>query len=137
MDAAAFRSRHKTWYLKMKPMSRELGRRTGLHLRTLNPSQGLQDGETVLCRYIKDGTKSILYIDVLLIFDALFEIHCLELNHVRGNNAVKSRVDDLFANVTESQVKTFLDTCPVCLEKRGRPQTIMLGMVVGEKSQEV
>ena len=137
LDAAAFRSRHKTWYSKMKPMSREVGRRTGIHLRTLDPSQGLQDGETVLCRYNKDGTKSILYIDVTQIFDALFEIHCLELNHVRGNNSLKSRVDDLYANVTDSQVKAFLDTCPICMERRGRPPTMELGMVAAEKSQEV
>lgn len=141
LDAAAFRSRHKTWYSKMKPVTRDVGRRTGIHLRTLEPtlqsspsSHGFRDGETVLCRYNKNGTKSILYIDVTQLFDALFEIHCLEQNHVRGNSAVKSRVDELYANITDGQVKTFLDTCPVCIERRGRPTT-ELG-VVG-KSPEV
>ncbi|KAL7439756.1 hypothetical protein ACHAXH_004788, partial [Discostella pseudostelligera] len=130
LDAAAFRSRHKTWYSKMKPVTRDVGRRTGIHLRTLEPtlqsppsSHGFRDGETFLCRYNKNGTKSILYIDVTQLFDALFEIHCLEQNHVRGNNAVKLRVDELYANITDGQVKTFLDTCPVCIERRGRPTT--------------
>lgn len=129
LDAAAFRSRHKTWYSKMKPMTRDVGRRTGIHIRTLessipnsSSSTSQAEGETVLCRYNKDGTKSILYIDVAQLFDALFEIHSLEQNHhVRGSSALKSRVDELYANITDGQVKTFLDTCPVCIERRGRP----------------
>lgn len=120
LDAAAFRSRHKSWYTKMKPLSHNLGRRTGIHLRTLGPQEG--EGDTVLCRYNKDATKSIPYLDTSQLYDALFELHCLEHNHARGNFAVKFRADELYANVPEGQVKAFVDTCVFCLEKKGGQQ---------------
>ena len=120
LDAAAFRSKHKTWYTKMKPVTQNLGRRTGIHLRILEPHQGQDgEGESVLCRYNKDGTKSTVYLDISQLYDALFEIHCLEHGHLRGKEAAKSRVDELYANVPDAQVKIFVDTCPVCIERRG------------------
>ena len=126
LDAAAFRSKHKTWYTRMKPANHHLGRRTGIHVRTLpsktegNEGQdGVQqeEGENFLCRYSKDGTKSILYLSTSQLYDALFEIHVLEHNHLRGRDAVKSRVNELYANVPDLQVKYFLETCPVCLRR--------------------
>mmetsp|Transcript_27194 Transcript_27194/g.56643 ORF Transcript_27194/g.56643 Transcript_27194/m.56643 type:complete len:346 (+) Transcript_27194:46-1083(+) len=119
LDAAAFRSKHKTWYTKMKPLSHKLGRRTGIHLRTVEPHHSPGgEGEIVLCRYSKDGSKSTVYIDVTQLYNALYEVHCLEHGHLRGKDAVKGRMDDLYANVPDSQVKTFLETCPVCVERR-------------------
>ena len=56
----------------------------GIHVRTLEPQQGQQLGEAVLCRYSKDGTKSTVYLDITQVYDALFDIHCMEHNHLRG-----------------------------------------------------
>lgn len=116
LDAAAFRSQYKTWYSRMKPVfqSINLGRRTGFHLRTTE-----EGGEKVLCRYNDDATDSIVYLDVSQLYDALFEIHCMEHNHERGISAVKVRANELYANVPEGQVKAFMNTCPVCLQKKG------------------
>ncbi|KAL7543809.1 hypothetical protein ACHAXR_013125 [Thalassiosira sp. AJA248-18] len=130
LDAASFRAKHKNWYSRMKPVTPNSGRRTGIHLRTLEPTPQLQQeqggtsaeeevGETVLCRYNKEGTKSTIYLAVTQLYDALFEIHCLEHNHARGKDAVKNRVDELYANIPDMQVKYFLDACPVCLERKG------------------
>ena len=87
MDVGTFRSKHKTFYSRMKPASYHLGRRTGMHLRRWNNNNnnsehdnevedgsidnmlgnGGNDGEegaVVLCRYNKAGNKSIMYLDV-------------------------------------------------------------------------
>jgi len=118
VDAVSFRSMHKSWYTKMKSPNPNLGRRTGIHVRTLESTLEGDDGEAVLCRHSKDGTKSTLYLDVTQLYDALFEIHCLEFNHAGGVNVVKSRVAELYANVPEGQIRAFLETCPVCIERR-------------------
>lgn len=120
VDAGAFRAKNKTWYSRMKPVSENLGRRTGIHLRTLDADFGAgnEAGETVLCRYAKDGIRSIVYLNVEQLFDALFEIHTLELSH-RGRDSVKARVDELYANIPDGQVRTFIDTCPICAARRG------------------
>ena len=121
LDAAAFRSRHKTWYTRMKPATQNCGRRTGIHVRTVETGGTVDGGETtVLCRYSKDGTKSTPYVHVTRLYDALFEIHALEHRHLRGKEAAKARADELFANVPEQQVKAFIDTCPVCMERKSR-----------------
>eukprot|EP00581_Thalassiosira_minuscula_P005980 CAMPEP_0183735838 /NCGR_PEP_ID=MMETSP0737-20130205/47730_1 /TAXON_ID=385413 /ORGANISM="Thalassiosira miniscula, Strain CCMP1093" /LENGTH=498 /DNA_ID=CAMNT_0025969689 /DNA_START=45 /DNA_END=1541 /DNA_ORIENTATION=+ len=125
MDAGAFRAKHKTWYSRMKPVTYNLGRRTGIHLRQLDGiAEGYGDdgGEgtctTVLCRYNKAGNKSTVYLDVGRLFDALFQIHALELNH-RGRDATKNLADERYANVPDGTVRAFLDTCPVCNARRG------------------
>jgi len=118
LDAVSFRSMHKSWYTKMKSPKPNLGRRTGIHVRTQESSPEGDEGEAVLCRHSKDGTKSTLYLDVTQLYDALFEIHCLEFNHAGGVNVVKSRVAELYANVPEGQLRAFLETCPVCIERR-------------------
>jgi hypothetical protein len=108
----------------MKPATQNCGRRTGIHIRTVETGGTVDGGEggemTVLCRYSKDGTKSTPYVDVTRLYDALFEIHALEHKHLRGKEAAKARADELFANVPEQQVKTFIDTCPICMERKSR-----------------
>mmetsp|Transcript_5427 Transcript_5427/g.12354 ORF Transcript_5427/g.12354 Transcript_5427/m.12354 type:complete len:434 (+) Transcript_5427:52-1353(+) len=111
LDAGAFRAKHKTWYSRMKPVSYNLGRRTGIHLREVG-------GMMVLCRYNKAGNKSTVYLDVGRLFDALFQIHALELNH-RGRDATKNLADERYANIPDATVRAFLDTCPVCSARRG------------------
>lgn len=67
LDAGAFRAKHKTWYSRMKPVSYNLGRRTGIHLRQLDVGgyEGRDyKGMTVLCRYNKAGNKSTVYLEV-------------------------------------------------------------------------
>ncbi|KAL3822743.1 hypothetical protein ACHAXA_001008 [Cyclostephanos tholiformis] len=118
LTVEAFRSMHKSWYTKMKSPNPNLGRRTGIHVRTLQPSHEGEEGEVVLCRYNKDNTRSTLYLDVTQLYDALFEIHCLECNHAGGGNALKLRVAELYANLPEGQIRAFLDTCPVCIQRR-------------------
>ena len=117
LDVGAFRSKHKTWYTRMKPNSTNAGRRTGIHVRALAPSPGSEGGETVLCRYNKTGDKSIVYLDVGKVFDALFEIHVIEGNH-RARELCKARVDELYANIPDGQVKAFIETCPICEGKK-------------------
>jgi len=80
----AFRAKYKTFYSRMKPASCNLGRRTGMHLRSISNDSndglvgvdggggggGEQQGTSsssspyVLCRYNKAGNKSIMYLDV-------------------------------------------------------------------------
>ena len=119
MDASEFRAKHKPWYSRLKPSTENLGRRTGIHLRELEPAEGQEDGGTVLCRYSKDGSNSIVYLDIEKVFDALFEIHAVEFDH-RGRDAVKSRLDERYANIPDGQVKFFIDTCPICCSRRGK-----------------
>lgn len=123
LDAGAFRAKHKTFYSRMKPKSHNLGRRTGLHLRQLSGGggEGGGSGMTVLCRYNKAGTKSIVYLDAGRLFDALFQIHALELNH-RGRDATKNVADERFANVPDTTVRAFLETCPQCSIRRSAGQ---------------
>ena len=52
------------------------------------------------------------------LFDALFQIHALELNH-RGRDATKNLADERYANIPDAIVRAFLDTCPVCNARRG------------------
>lgn len=132
LDAGAFRAKHKTWYSRMKPVTHNLGRRTGLHLRRFygmqvaTQQQQQHDGDdgvasssmAVLCRYNKAGNKSIAYLEVGQLFDALFQIHALELCH-RGRDATKNLADERYANIPDATVRAFLDTCPVCSAKRG------------------
>lgn len=120
LDMGAFRSKHKTWYTRMKPKSSNAGRRTGIHVRALAPTAESEGGETVLCRYNKDGTKSIVYLDVGKVYDALFEIHSLHGHCSR--EYCKAKVDELYANVPDGQVKVFIDTCPICLSKKEGPK---------------
>jgi hypothetical protein len=123
MDAGAFRAKYKTWYSRMKPVTVNLGRRTGIHLRHI-PDETGENVLTVLCRHSKDGSKSLPYLPVDSLFDALFEIHCVELAH-RGRDGTKSIADDRYANIPDSQVRCFIDTCPVCLSrKRGADITV-------------
>eukprot|EP01083_Nonionella_stella_P222518 793943_1 len=127
LDPGQFRAKHKNWYQRLKPVDLSLGRRTGIHLRTLEPSHQQQEdgGEIALCGYSKDGTKSTIYLDVTRIYDALFEIHCLEHNHRQRKDALKQRADELYANIPDMQAKCFIETCPVCIERRsgGQDQT--------------
>jgi hypothetical protein len=95
----------------MKPVTVNLGRRTGIHLRTLG------DEGMVLCRHSKDGSKSIMYLDVERLFDALFETHSVELGH-RGQDATKNLADERYANIPDAQVRHFIETCPVCVGKK-------------------
>ena len=123
LDAGAFRAKHKTWYSRMKPVTANLGRRTGIHLRQLDMVQGEYHGEdgrgmTVLCRYNKAGNKSIVYLDVGRLFDALFQIHAIELSH-RGRDATKNLADERYANIPDNTVRAFLDTCPACSARKG------------------
>jgi hypothetical protein len=121
LSVEAFRSMHKSWYTKLKSPKSNLGRRSGIHVRTIHPSSSDGDddgGEDVLCRFTKDGTRSVVYLDVTQLYDALFEIHCLECDHAGGVNAMKVRVAEMYANLPEGQVKAFIDTCPVCIRKR-------------------
>jgi len=119
LDVGAFRSKHKTWYTRMKPNSSasNLGRRTGIHVRALSATEDSEGGETVLCRYSKDGMKSIVYLDVGSVYDALFEIHAVEYEHC-SREVCKARVDDLYANIPDGQVKLFIETCPVCAGRK-------------------
>jgi hypothetical protein len=117
LEVGAFRSKHKSWYTRMKPNSTNAGRRTGIHVRALAPSADSEGGETVLCRYNKDGNKSIVYLDVGSVFDALFEIHSIESEH-RGRDFIKARVDELYANIPDGQVKVFIETCPICAGRK-------------------
>ncbi|KAL7537008.1 hypothetical protein ACHAWF_005631 [Thalassiosira exigua] len=130
LDPGAFRAKHKTWYSRMKPVTANLGRRTGIHLRRVDAMTGRGGGErgpkhegeegeaTVLCRYDKSGTKSVVYLDVGRLFDALFQIHSLELGH-RGRDATKNLADERYANVPDGVVRAFLETCPVCGARKG------------------
>ena len=51
------------------------------------------------------------------LFDALFEIHVIELNH-RGRDATKNLADERYANIPDGTVRAFLDNCPICNAKR-------------------
>jgi hypothetical protein len=115
LDAGAFRAKYKTWYSKMKPVTVNLGRRTGIHLREIEEEGATK---TVLCRHSKDGSKSVMYLDIEMLFDALYEIHVVELDH-RGRDATKNLADERYANVPDAQVRCFIDSCPVCLGKKG------------------
>ena len=70
-----------------------------------------------MCRHSKDGSKSIVYLDVERLFDALFEIHSVELGH-RGRDATKNLADERYANIPDAQVRHFIETCPVCVGKK-------------------
>jgi len=121
LDAGAFRAKHKTWYSRMKPVTYNLGRRTGIHLRQLDVGgyEGRDvKGMTVLCRYNKAGNKSTVYLEVGRLFDALFQIHSLEINH-RGRDATKNLADERYANIPDGTVRAFLETCPICMARRG------------------
>ncbi len=73
---------------------------------------------TVLCRYNRAGDGSILYLAVDQLYDALFELHSLELSH-RGRDATKAMADERYANVPDATIRAFLDTCPLCAVRRG------------------
>ena len=121
MDAGAFRARHKTFYSRMKPASCNLGRRTGMHLREATAEvagSAAPATATVLCRYNKAGNRSTLYLAVDQLFDALFELHSLELSH-RGRDATKTLADERYANLPDATIRAFLDTCPICSARRG------------------
>ncbi|KAL7494041.1 hypothetical protein ACHAWT_002956 [Skeletonema menzelii] len=111
LDAGQFRAKHKTWYSRMKPVTYKLGRRTGIHIRET------EDGKKYLCRHSKDGTKSIVYLEIGQVFDALFEMHVMELGH-RGRDATKNLADERYANLPDAQIRAFLDTCPQCAARR-------------------
>ena len=111
LDAGQFRAKHKTWYSRMKPVTYKLGRRTGIHIRET------EDGTKYLCRHSKDGTKSIIYLEIGQVFDALFEMHVLELGH-RGRDATKNLADERYANLPDAQIRAFLDSCPQCAARR-------------------
>ena len=44
------------------------------------------------------------------LFDALFQIHCVE-GH-RGKDACKNVADSRYANIPDSILRAFFDTCP-------------------------
>jgi hypothetical protein len=111
LDAGQFRAKHKTWYSRMKPVTYKLGRRTGIHIRETD------DGEKYLCRHSKDGSKSIIYLEIGQVFDALFEMHVIELGH-RGRDATKNLADERYANLPDAQIRAFLDACPACAARR-------------------
>lgn len=134
MDVGAFRAKYKTFYSRLKPASCNLGRRTGMHLREHDDDnggavgvrssggggggisgseEGTSSSSSVLCRYNKAGNKSIMYLDVGRLFDALFEIHVIELSH-RGRDATKNLADERYANIPDGTVRAFLDNCPIC-----------------------
>lgn len=52
------------------------------------------------------------------LFDALFEIHVIELSH-RGRDATKNLADERYANIPDGTVRAFLDNCPTCNARRG------------------
>eukprot|EP00956_Cyclotella_meneghiniana_P019418 scaffold33248_cov80-Cyclotella_meneghiniana.AAC.2 len=95
----------------MKPnsLSSNLGRRTGIHVRALSATEDSEGGETVLCRYSKDGMKSIVYLDVGSVYDALFEIHAVEYEHCGR------------------EVKLFIETCP-----GGRTVVVLSSLLKGQ-----
>ena len=111
LDAGQFRAKHKTWYSRMKPVTYKLGRRTGIHVRVTD------DGTKYLCRHSKDGSKSIIYLSIDQVFDALFEMHVIELGH-RGRDATKNLADERYANLPDAQIRAFLDACPQCAARR-------------------
>lgn len=111
LDAGQFRAKHKTWYSRMKPVTYKLGRRTGIHIREND------DGSKYLCRHSKDGSKSIIYLEIGQVFDALFEMHVIELGH-RGRDATKNLADERYANLPDAQIRAFLDACPACAARR-------------------
>jgi hypothetical protein len=111
LDAGQFRAKHKTWYSRMKPVTYKLGRRTGIHIRETD------DGSKYLCRHTKDGSKSIIYLEIGQVFDALFEMHVVELGH-RGRDATKNLADERYANLPDAQIRAFLDACPICAARR-------------------
>mmetsp|Transcript_28150 Transcript_28150/g.56603 ORF Transcript_28150/g.56603 Transcript_28150/m.56603 type:complete len:334 (+) Transcript_28150:70-1071(+) len=111
LDAGQFRAKHKTWYSRMKPVTYKLGRRTGIHIRETD------DGTKYLCRHSKDGSKSIIYLEIGQVFDALFEMHVMELGH-RGRDATKNLADERYANLPDAQIRAFLDACPACAARR-------------------
>jgi hypothetical protein len=111
LDAGQFRAKNKTWYSRMKPVTYKLGRRTGIHIRETD------DGTKYLCRHSKDGSKSIIYLEIGQVFDALFEMHVIELGH-RGRDATKNLADERYANLPDAQIRAFLDACPACAARR-------------------
>lgn len=123
LSAYQFQRRHQKWKIRMMPVNSFPGRRTvtGTHVRTLEGGGGGEvPGATVLCRYDKDWAKSVVYLDVTQLYDALFELHCLEDNHKStaygstSKEQMKSRVDGLYANIPYATVCCFLETCPIC-----------------------
>lgn len=127
LDAGAFRAKYKTWYSRMKPVTVNLGRRTGIHIRHIADETG-ENALTVLCRHSKDGSKSLPYLPIDSLFDALFEIHSVELSH-RGRDSTKHLADDRYANIPDAQVRHFIDTCPMCLSrKRGTDMNVSVGI---------
>lgn len=123
LDAGAFRAKYKTWYSRMKPVTANLGRRTGIHLRHI-PDETGENALTVLCRHSKDGSKSLPYLPVDALFDALFEIHSVELSH-RGRDSTKNLADERYANIPDAQVRHFIDTCPICMSRKRGNDIIM------------
>ncbi|KAL7471946.1 hypothetical protein ACHAXS_012253 [Conticribra weissflogii] len=111
LEATEFRAKHKSWYSKLKSVDG-----TGIHLRNVD-SIGGDTGGTVLCRHSKDGDRSIVYLDVGRVYDAILEIHAVANDHL-SRETTKVKCDELYANITDSQVRTFIDTCPVCCSRK-------------------
>ena len=113
MDVMSFRRQHKSFYTKMKLSSENIGRRTGHHLRNLAGG----DGKKVFCRYGKSG-ESLMYISVEELYDAIFEIHSLK-GH-RGWQGCKKLANLKYANLPQDQIRYFVETCPICCERKSK-----------------
>jgi hypothetical protein len=50
------------------------------------------------------------------LFDALFEIHLVENDH-KGKDVAKAHLDELYANIPDGQVRTFIETCPIVRQR--------------------
>ncbi|KAL9181167.1 hypothetical protein ACHAXT_009972 [Thalassiosira profunda] len=112
MDVMEFRRKHKSFYTKMKISKANIGRRTGHHLRDLAGAEGKQ----VFCRLGKDD-ESLMYVSVEQLFDAIWEIH-VKTGH-RGWQACKKIVNVKYANVSGDPIKCFIETCPICIARKG------------------
>ena len=138
MDVMEFRRQHKSFYTKMKLSKENIGRRTGHHLRdiatgmlTTNSGNDNDNNKNTMvigrrkafCQYGKND-ESLMYLCVEELYDAIFEIHCVE-NNTRGNHhyhrptlQCKKICNMRYANVPQEQIKIFFETCPICSSSR-------------------
>lgn len=112
VDVLTFRRRNKTFYTKMLVSNENIGRRTGHHLRTLAGGENKQ----VFCRYGKNG-ESLMYVALEDLYDAIFEIHTLK-GH-RSWAGCKKIVNLKYANIPQEHLRQFIESCPVCCERKG------------------
>ena len=111
LNAGAFHTKYKNWYGRLK-------RLPGVHIRLIPDETGEENTfTTVVCNRSKDGSESRPYLPIDSLFDALFEIHAVELSH-HGIMHAKVKADERYANISEAHVRAFIETCPVCMMKK-------------------